>query len=64
MKFVVGQLVVKKTGGPAMMVVDDLNLTCQWIHGGSYREEEFQEADLMSLSDWIEVHYVEKKKRR
>lgn len=64
MKFIVGQLVVKKTGGSAMTVVDDIDLTCQWIQSGSYQEAPFQEADLMSLAEWIEIHHVTKKKKR
>lgn len=53
MKFEVGDLVVKRSGGIAMLVTDNVNLTCQWIEKGNYQTSEFCEHELVSLSDWI-----------
>ena len=63
MKFIVGELVVKKTGGPAMLVIDNIDLTCQCVYKGTYISEKFSQVDLISLEGWMDKVMAEKKRK-
>lgn len=53
MKFQVGDFVVKTTGGPAMFVTDNINLTCCWVESRGYRTQTFETSELVTLTDWM-----------
>lgn len=62
MKFPAGTPVVQRTGGPVMIVTDEIELTCTWAADGRYRIQEFQQEDLLTLTDWmVRAHEASKK---
>ena len=63
MKFEVGELVVKTTGGPAMTVTDDIELVCLWADKGGWATQRFSQEELISLTDWM-VRAFEKEEFR
>lgn len=63
MKFEVGDLVVKKTGGLAMLVIDNIDLTCQWVQKGRYVSGKFFQEDLISLEGWMDKVSESRKKK-
>ena len=54
MNFTLGELVVLKTGGPAMLVVEGEGPTCMWVVDGAYVTRAFTRSDLISLREWME----------
>jgi len=59
MKFLPGTLVVKKAGGPVMLVIDEE--TYEWIEHGKYVYSILPQSDLISLSDYM-ILSLDKKK--
>lgn len=45
-----------------MIVTDEIELTCTWAADGRYRIQEFQQEDLLTLTDWmVRAHEASKK---
>lgn len=48
-------MVVHKSGGPAMLVIEAEGPVCLWVSQGTYRMEKLHSSELVTLQTWMEI---------